>query len=336
VGKANRFSSATIKEESEESSGTDEAGSSESEAEGGERRRNADDSEEEESDEEQCGPFSRIHSLISSEKNRRIVNAGNKQEMQEFVQQSKQNSQIVINLALPCLKLLIADQKFLNDIYNCFLNDLIMWLPSPVPPIASALNLFYDVQNIPELFSNNNSANSTVTSPIQQSNLNYLIDYNFDTDFIATRMNLLNSSWAEEEEVEEGEKAFHMCRSAIVKGRESSGGEEAVCGSDGGVERGRRRRRRKRKAVKRRKSGTEGAAGTKEFRNYMSVVVSVEKAQLKAFVLNKGEAAGSGGTGSSGSMASNVEGKHSTLLNIFGIFFKISNLPTSLGDLTVS
>jgi len=135
-------------------------------------------------------------------------------------------------------------------------------------------------------------------------------------------MNLLNSSWAEEEEVEEGEKAFHMCRSAIVKGRESSGGEEGVCGSDGGVERG-RRRRRKRRVAKRRRSGREEAAGAKEFRNYMSVVVSVEKAQLKAFVLNKGEAAGSG---SSGSMASNVEGKYSTLLNIFFFKFQIHQL----------
>jgi hypothetical protein len=88
------------------------------------------------------------------------VNAGNKQEMQAFIQQSKKNSQTVVQLSLPNLKLLVADQKFLNDIYNCFLNDLIMWLPSPVPPIESALNLFYDAQNNPTIFASSGLAGS--------------------------------------------------------------------------------------------------------------------------------------------------------------------------------
>jgi len=179
-----------------------------------------------------------------------------------------------------------------------------MWLPSPVPPIESALNLFYDAQNNPEIF-------STVTSPIQQkiaSNLNYLIDYNFDTDFIATRMNLMNSSWGENSEGEDVEedgtqKPFHMCKSAIVKGKESSG-DEIVCGSDGELKRGKRRRRKKRMLEKRKSIVRE--EGLKELKNYMSVIVSVEKAQLKAFVLNKIDAAGNEGT--SGSMT-NLDGK---------------------------
>lgn len=154
VGKANRFNNPTIIEESDENNSDNETAEDLTANEKSKkwRKTNDHDHDEDSDDDDTCGPFSRIHSLISSEKNRRIVNAGNKQEMQAFIQQSKQNSQSVIQLNLPNLKLLVADQKFLNDIYNCFLNDLIMWLPSPVPPIESALNLFYDVQNNPNIF----------------------------------------------------------------------------------------------------------------------------------------------------------------------------------------
>ena len=153
VGKANRFNNPTIIEESDENNSDNETSENIGNEKSKKWRKSEDhDYDEDSEDDETCGPFSRIHSLISSEKNRRIVNAGNKQEMQAFIQQSKQNSQSVIQLNLPNLKLLVADQKFLNDIYNCFLNDLIMWLPSPVPPIESALNLFYDVQNNPSIF----------------------------------------------------------------------------------------------------------------------------------------------------------------------------------------
>ena len=131
VGKANKFFSQTIKEENEndENDSLNDPIMNDQQRLQEERQNNkiVDDDDD---DENGYGPFSRIHSLISSEKNRRIVNAGNKSEMNTFIQQSRVNSQTVVKIQLPQLKLLIADQKFLNDIYNCILNDLIMWVPS--------------------------------------------------------------------------------------------------------------------------------------------------------------------------------------------------------------
>ena len=98
----------------------------------------ADDDE----NESKYGPFSRPHSMISSEKNRRIVNAGSKSEMNSFMQNSKINSQMTIKLLVPDLKFLIADQHFINDLYNCFLNDLLMYVPMQLPPIESGLYVF--------------------------------------------------------------------------------------------------------------------------------------------------------------------------------------------------
>lgn len=79
VGKANRFNNTTIQEVSE----TERSDSDEPKVKGVDGadkaknwRKNQDESESDDDDEDTCGPFSRIHSLISSEKNRRIVNAG--------------------------------------------------------------------------------------------------------------------------------------------------------------------------------------------------------------------------------------------------------------------
>ena len=285
VGKANRFTSQTIREENEtskeESSGqeesSDEASSPTIEHTDAKKKQrggkhDADEEDDEEEDEDSCGPFSRIHSLISSEKNRRIVNAGNKQEMQSFMQQSKQNSHTVIRLSLPVLKFLIADQKFLNDIYNCFLNDLIMWMPSPVPPIESALNLFFDTNG-----------------------MNYLIDYNFDTEFIATRMNLAAGGLAggsEEEPFEGDDKQFHMCRSAILKPAENENSEAEGCESDDDTCKRKHRRRRSQGERRKQKLGDHGSKGDKkQFKNTLSIILNVEQAHLKAFVLNNSSAA---------------------------------------------
>lgn len=220
--------------------------------------------------------------------------------MQAFIQQSKKNSQTVIQLSLPCLKLLVADQKFLNDIYNCFLNDLIMWLPSPVPPIESALNLFYDAQNNPTIFASSGPSGSTVTSPIQVApNLNYLIDYNFDMDFIATRMNLANNNFISSDDEllgDRDDKQFHMCRSAIIpnKGDQSNSNSSDSEGESSGQ----KSENRSRKAWQRRHKQTQNRFSHKmnqlkskinEFKNTLSVVVDVEKAHLKAFVLNRTE-----------------------------------------------
>ena len=284
VGKANRFTTHTIKEEietsKEESSGQEESSDEASsptiehtEAKkkqrgGGGGKHDDDEEDDDEDDEDSCGPFSRIHSLISSEKNRRIVNAGNKQEMQSFMQQSKQNSHTVIRMSLPVLKFLIADQKFLNDIYNCFLNDLIMWVPSPVPPIESALNLFFD-----------------------SNDMNYLIDYNFDTEFIATRMNLAASGLAggggEEEPFDGEDKQFHMCRSAILKPTENENSEAEGCESDDDTSKRKHRRKQSQRQRRKQKLVDDSRKGDKkQFKNTLSIILNVEQAQLKAFVLN--------------------------------------------------
>lgn len=163
------------------------------------------------------GPFSRIHSLISSEKNRRIVNAGNKAEMTTFIQESKVNSQMTIKINVPQLKCLIGDQKFLNDIYNCFLNDLIMWLPSKLPPIESSL-FIYD----PALggFVAPNLAN------LVETNLR-LLEYlaaanpsiNMPGIFGLGDGDLPNDGDGDDD----GEgRMFHMCKSAILKSPSAS------------------------------------------------------------------------------------------------------------------
>lgn len=91
ISKANRFAQRTnqpIKEESE-AENTDET-------------TNAQEYDEDDEDNDASyGPFSKIHTLISSEKNRRIVNAGNKTEMNTFIAESKANSQMVIKLFCP-------------------------------------------------------------------------------------------------------------------------------------------------------------------------------------------------------------------------------------------
>ncbi|CAF0911247.1 unnamed protein product [Brachionus calyciflorus] len=140
--------------------------------------------------------------MISSEKNRRIVNAGSKSEMNSFMQNSKINSQMTIKLLVPDLKFLIADQHFINDLYNCFLNDLLMYVPMQLPPIESEANL--DT----EYFLANSHIN--LHAP-------------FDTDL-------------------EDDKNFHMCRSAILKCESSSDQEEECCESDNDVSSGKYRK----------------------------------------------------------------------------------------------
>ena len=240
VAKANKFSAReTIREESVDNLERSKAVGS--------------DSDE---DEETHGPFSRIHSLISSEKNRRIVNAGNRSEMLTFISQSKQNSQTTLTLKLPVLKVLIADQKFLNDLYNCFLNDLLMWMPSPVPPLESAFVL------------------GEATNKIS-----YLIDYNLDHELIRTRVNLSGS----EENKDSDGRQFHMCRSAILKApSDSETNASDNCESDDDSS--------KRKYQKRTSSKSKTTKVTKKSKkkNSISVVLSVDTAQLKANVTQTG------------------------------------------------
>ena len=201
VGKANKFFNQTIKEENENEHDSDgnhnvshEDLLSEQKLYEEEKmpRKNEADDDDDDDDDAGYGPFSRIHSLISSEKNRRIVNAGNKSEMSTFIQQSRVNSQTVIKIQLPQLKLLIADQKFLNDIYNCFLNDLIMWVPSQLPPIESSLNLY--------------DPSAAAAGFMVPPSLNYLIDSNFDTEYLINMHQKKSSEDSDDEKDNEGKE----------------------------------------------------------------------------------------------------------------------------------
>lgn len=221
VGKANRFTfrtNQTIREESETDAEIENKNKNKNR---NENRQNVkDEMDDEDDDDESYGPFSRIHTLISSEKNRRIVNAGNKSEMSTFMSESRSNSQITIKLNLPEIKFLIADQKFLNDVYNCFLNDLIMWVPIQLPPIESSLHIYDPVTN-------------TFIAP----SLGYLIDSNLDTEFFFANahINLQNDFGNGNEQEENDDKQFHMCKSAILKpgGNEDSNSDaEECCESD--------------------------------------------------------------------------------------------------------
>lgn len=128
-----------------------------------------------------------------------------------------------------------------------------------------------------------------MTSPIQSlTNLNYLIDYNFDTDFIATRMNFANNttvSSSEDEALDADRKKFHMCRSEVIKPKSESSDDSGSCESDDDA----LRRKSKKKISEKYKKKESIKSKSKDFKNTISVIVNIEKAHLKAFVINKPE-----------------------------------------------
>lgn len=169
------------------------------------------------------GPFSRIHSLISSEKNRRIVNAGNKTEMNTFVQESKAKARMTIRIHIPQIKCLISDQRFLNDIYNCFLNDLIMWLPSKLPPIESSLLVYdqlsgkYVAPNLATLIESGNLELFEFLASINPSiNMAGILGF-------GAGMGADDELSDDADGGDDGEgRMFHMCKSAILKSPSTS------------------------------------------------------------------------------------------------------------------
>lgn len=270
------------------------------------------------------GPFSRIHTLISSEKNRRIVNAGNKSEMNAFVAESKANSQMVIRLHVPQIKCLLSDQRFLNDIYNCFLNDLIMWLPTRLPPIESSLLVWdaeagsYVAPNLATLIESGNLEFFEFLAAINPSvNMAGILGFGSPLD-------PNNDNDDDEDNLSDGEgRMFHMCKSAILKspsaasdlsagGGGGSGGSGVIGGGDeslggrnssttgGGGSGGGNDYcesdddRSKRKYMDRASSsgsnnqmlsgGASKKASTTAASNNLCLVLSIEKAHLKAFV----------------------------------------------------
>jgi hypothetical protein len=90
------------------------------------------------------GPFSNVNSRVSSEKNHRIINAAAKHEMNKYISETKHNSEIIIDLHIPEIKLLISDFEFLNDLYNCLVNDMLMW--EPVMPRIVKTDQFHQQQ----------------------------------------------------------------------------------------------------------------------------------------------------------------------------------------------
>ena len=99
---------------------------------------NINDQQQQQHQQNNFSPFSSANSHISGKDNHRIINPANKYEMNRFIKHTKLNSEILINLKLPKINLLICNFDFLNDLYNCFLNDLLMWEPL-APKVLSNL-----------------------------------------------------------------------------------------------------------------------------------------------------------------------------------------------------
>lgn len=322
-----RKKSHTIKEESElstddddktktqtttadEADPTDQTDDDDQEAGGG---GDDDEDDEDEDDFEQTstsyGPFSRIHSLISSEKNRRIVNAGNRNEMNEFTSESKKNSETIIRLQIPQIKCLLVDQKFLNDLYNCLLNDLIMWVPTRIPPIESTLHV-YDAQ----------------TGLFIAPNLAHIIESNLELDFFLNNPNInmasiysdLNSDEAGHgggddfaaaaddddelcyyDDTSVNGKQFHMCKSAILKSpldaqhvQDCADGADSVsgqCGAEDYCESDDDKYKRKymdkfNKMKQKLNKPSRSSRKSTSPANTICVHINIEKAHLKAIV----------------------------------------------------
>nr|AWV66646.1 autophagy-related protein 2 [Brachionus rotundiformis] len=151
----------------------------------------ADQARLDDDDDGQYGPFSSTYTVISSEKNRRIVNAGTRAEMTAFAHHSALSSQVAIHVHIPNVKLLIWDQYFLNDVYNCLLNDLLMYVPSKLAPLESAMYEF-------------DAANECFVAP----SLAQLIAADMDSDFFASNsINLHAAAF----EPDSDEPYFSMC-----------------------------------------------------------------------------------------------------------------------------
>lgn len=204
------------------------------------------------------------------------MNAANKQEMHTFIQQSLRESQMIVKINLPVLKCLISDQKFLNDIYNCFLNDLIMWEPSRLPPIESLAAI-----NGASLFSTNPASLSPPSHIMTESNILQEADLNTD-------------------------KKFYMCRSAIYKSPNnqelnvnSQGGSMATdIGTDTDTDHKSDDDKLKRKLRDKKSNlfGKYGAGGTvgktkirQKIQNKLCLVINIDNTHLKSFVLVDGQ-----------------------------------------------
>lgn len=93
-------------------------------------------------------PFSSANSHISGKDNHRIINPANKYEMNKFIAHTKINSEVLINLKIPKINILLCDYDFLNDLYNCFLNDLLMWEPLAPKVLNNLIHINTPFENL--------------------------------------------------------------------------------------------------------------------------------------------------------------------------------------------
>nr|AWV66695.1 autophagy-related protein 2 [Brachionus koreanus] len=220
---------------------------------------NESESQDESRYEAKYGPFSSTYTVISSEKNRRIVNAGTKSEMNAFMHHSQQNSHITINMHIPDLKFLISDQYFLNDIYNCFLNDLLMYVPSVLPPLESSMYEF-------------DAVNQCFIAP----SLAKLIEADMDSHFFMS--NAINLQANFDSDIDMDERNFHMCKSAILKSN-SDNDEKEECDSDNANTQSSRK-------------FTKRSFSAKKPKNLVCVCINIDNCHLKCMVLGEKLAAG--------------------------------------------
>jgi hypothetical protein len=88
--------------------------------------------------------------------------------MNKYINDTKHNSETIIDLYVPVIRLLISDSVFLNDLYNCLINDILMW--EPVMPRIVKADQFQQQQHKFNYF-RRNSANENENFQLCKSSM---------------------------------------------------------------------------------------------------------------------------------------------------------------------
>ncbi|XP_071962999.1 autophagy-related protein 2 homolog A-like isoform X2 [Antedon mediterranea] len=88
---------------------------------------------------EPSSPFSSRNVMYENDQ---MVIPGDDDEMREFIETSNQDSQLLIEINLPVINLLIPTNEFLNNVYNRFCTDLLLWQPTAPTPTETCKDVF--------------------------------------------------------------------------------------------------------------------------------------------------------------------------------------------------
>lgn len=148
-----------------------------------------------------------------------------------------------------------------------------MWVPSQLPPIESSLNLY--------------DPSAAAAGFMVPPSLNYLIDSNFDADFLLN-LNQNKSGKSDENILEKDNdgKQFHMCKSAILKSPNSNSESENSDNCESDDDKSKRKYQQKYDSFNTKTQKQQQQQQKKLNKNTLCVIVNIETAHLKAFVLN--------------------------------------------------